>query len=419
MLPAGSGIVPPSSSYFVPSGESSARASGPASGAMPAACLHALAVMDEKLKLNVNVVNSLHTRLHRDAGGFMNDLEYARVEDARCQLDKMDKVLEILRGKSVQEFEIFLRILYRAGKGLWADQLKQQVEAFTATGTVPAGSASATPPGEALDEGHAAVHRMAARLCEELRIKEIELEQSRQEVNQLRRDLIDVQAQARRDRQLADSLQRLRENNAACVRTIVDQRHLLASQNQALAQRDQRIAQLEQQLQAARALQSSEAGSLAVSSGPLVTAGEAVAESAPLQAVRVLLLPDSASGPQVPVSRLLRCLLAQEASWLETNGELSERILAVLERLKDSGILSAVAYANIRDESGSVDRIRHLVQAIRGPMLSGEDQETQRANTRVFIELLTALWRAGCREAFGQLAAGLAELCRTGLRSAS
>ena len=418
MLPAGSGAAPLLPSRFVPSGESSARACGPASGAMPDACLQALAAMDEKLKLNVNVVNSLHTRLHRDAGGFMNDLEYARVEDARCQLDKMDKVLEILRGKSVQEFEIFLRMLYRAGKGLWADQLKQQVEAFSGTEAVPTESASGTPSAQRR-EGHAALHGMAARLCEELRTKELELELSRQEVSRLRSDLIEIQAQARQDRQWESRLQTLSENNATYMRMIVQQRQLLASQNQALTERNQRIAQLEQELQAARSPGASVAGSLPVSSAGALDSGEAVAESAPLRAVRVLLLPDSASGPQVPVSRLLRCLLAQEASWLETNGELSERILQVLERLKDSDILSAVAYANIRDESGSVDRIRHLLQAIRGPMLASEDLETQRANTRVFIELLTALWRAGCREAFGQLAHKLAELCRTGLPSAS
>ena len=92
----------------------------------------ALVVLKAKLKLNVRVKESgmLDMLEVPSELGFLNQAEMQRIEPMATEMDRMDKIIEILRGKEDKCFSNFCDILTESGYMTWAKSLRQKAEEF-------------------------------------------------------------------------------------------------------------------------------------------------------------------------------------------------------------------------------------------------------------------------------------------------
>ena len=92
----------------------------------------ALIFLKRKLKLNVKVKDSgmLDMLEVPSALGFLNRAEMQRIEAMATEMDQMDKIIEILRGKEDKCFSNFCDILTESGYRTWAKSLRQKAEEF-------------------------------------------------------------------------------------------------------------------------------------------------------------------------------------------------------------------------------------------------------------------------------------------------
>ena len=88
----------------------------------------ALVSLQEDLKLNVLMDTGLNNRLEEAAGGFMNRFEAATVRQQSGNIEQMDKVIEILCGKSNKDFSTFLQMLRGSNNEVWAEELERKAE---------------------------------------------------------------------------------------------------------------------------------------------------------------------------------------------------------------------------------------------------------------------------------------------------
>ena len=89
----------------------------------------ALEASKGKLKLNVKLFQ-LVDMLHTAAGGFMNDAEVESVKAKTGDVQQIEQVIDILRGKGDKEFTTFCQMLQQSNCHVWAHELKSKAEEF-------------------------------------------------------------------------------------------------------------------------------------------------------------------------------------------------------------------------------------------------------------------------------------------------
>ena len=95
----------------------------------------ALIFLKHKLKLNVKVKDSgMIDMLEKPSAlGFLNRGEMQRIEAMATEMDRMDKIIEILRGKDDKCFSNFCDILKESNHETWAESLRKKAEEFERT----------------------------------------------------------------------------------------------------------------------------------------------------------------------------------------------------------------------------------------------------------------------------------------------
>ena len=88
----------------------------------------ALLHLKQELRANLNL-DDLLCRLEVPASGFMTHAERLSVEVMGGR-DQVSKIVEILRWKSNDEFDTFLRILRESGNDLWASRIEESAQQF-------------------------------------------------------------------------------------------------------------------------------------------------------------------------------------------------------------------------------------------------------------------------------------------------
>ena len=91
---------------------------------------NALFSLQRKLKQNVRMKPVLIDLLHRAAGGFMELAEVQAVENKPNDVEQMEELIRILRGKRNADFKIFCMMLRQSNYGLWADELERKAKEF-------------------------------------------------------------------------------------------------------------------------------------------------------------------------------------------------------------------------------------------------------------------------------------------------
>ena len=61
----------------------------------------------------------------------MDEHEAAAVRQERTNMEQMDKLIQLLLGKSDEDFATFLRMLRATNNGTWACQLEERAEQFS------------------------------------------------------------------------------------------------------------------------------------------------------------------------------------------------------------------------------------------------------------------------------------------------
>ena len=90
----------------------------------------ALVSLRADLKLHVLMETGLGDKLERAAGGFMDKHEAAAVRQERTNMEQMDKLIQLLLGKSDEDFATFLRMLQATNNQTWVCQLEEKAEQF-------------------------------------------------------------------------------------------------------------------------------------------------------------------------------------------------------------------------------------------------------------------------------------------------
>ena len=92
----------------------------------------ALVSLRERLKLNVSMNTGLSDRLEKAAGGFMSEHEAKMVREptTASNMEKIEKIIEILRGKTNEDFATFCTMLRETNHVVWADELEKEAERF-------------------------------------------------------------------------------------------------------------------------------------------------------------------------------------------------------------------------------------------------------------------------------------------------
>ena len=90
----------------------------------------ALVSLKERLKLNVSMNTGLSDRLEKAAGGFMSRPEAQMVRGLPNNIEQMGNVIEILRGKTNEDFASFCTMLRETNNVVWADELEKEAERF-------------------------------------------------------------------------------------------------------------------------------------------------------------------------------------------------------------------------------------------------------------------------------------------------
>ena len=91
----------------------------------------ALVSLRADLKLHVLMETGLGDKLEKAAGGFMDKHEAERVRQERTNMERMDKLIQLLLGKSNEDFATFLEMLRHTNNGTWAHQLEERAEQFS------------------------------------------------------------------------------------------------------------------------------------------------------------------------------------------------------------------------------------------------------------------------------------------------
>ena len=94
----------------------------------------ALESLRADLKLRVRMGTGLGDKLERAAGGFMDEHEAAAVRQERTNIEQMDKLIELLLGKSDDDFATFLGMLQATNNKVWAEKLEKMAEHFKEEG---------------------------------------------------------------------------------------------------------------------------------------------------------------------------------------------------------------------------------------------------------------------------------------------
>lgn len=94
----------------------------------------ALVSLKENLKLNVPTDTGLLDKLEKAAGGFMNRSEAEKVRELQRRSDKIDRIIELLRGKENKHFRTFCKILHEIDYGHWAVELEKAAKAAKGEG---------------------------------------------------------------------------------------------------------------------------------------------------------------------------------------------------------------------------------------------------------------------------------------------
>ena len=87
----------------------------------------ALAALQGDLKKNVIMSIQLFDLLETPQGGFMTREE---AKDVRSNASPMDRLIEILRGKTDKEFDTFCDLLEKSNYCAWACKLKEEADKF-------------------------------------------------------------------------------------------------------------------------------------------------------------------------------------------------------------------------------------------------------------------------------------------------
>ena len=92
----------------------------------------ALVSLRERLKLKVSMEMGLSDRLERAAGGFMSEHEAKMVREptTASNMEKIEKIIETLRGKTNEDFATFCTMLRETNHVVWADELEKEAERF-------------------------------------------------------------------------------------------------------------------------------------------------------------------------------------------------------------------------------------------------------------------------------------------------
>ena len=86
----------------------------------------ALTALKGELKSKIIVNNGLNDILEKDAGGFMSEAEAQRVESKSSNAEKMEEIIQILKGKSDAHFGTFCQMLRQVEYDVWADALEKK-----------------------------------------------------------------------------------------------------------------------------------------------------------------------------------------------------------------------------------------------------------------------------------------------------
>ena len=92
----------------------------------------ALVSLKERLKLNVSINTGLSDRLEKAAGGFMSEHEAKMVREltTASNMEKIEKIIETLRGKTNEDFATFCTMLRGTNNVVWASELEKEAERF-------------------------------------------------------------------------------------------------------------------------------------------------------------------------------------------------------------------------------------------------------------------------------------------------
>lgn len=88
----------------------------------------ALTALKGKLKSKVILGDELIDNLETVAGGFMSEREAQTVQSKSGNAAQMEKVIEILKGKSDAAFGIFCQMLKDSSNETWADELEKKAK---------------------------------------------------------------------------------------------------------------------------------------------------------------------------------------------------------------------------------------------------------------------------------------------------
>ena len=102
------------------------------SGPMSSWNKDALVSLREDLKLNVLMETGLSDRLEKAAGGFMSKHEAKMVREpaSASNMKKIEKIIDILQGKTNEDFATFCTMLRGTNNDVWASELEKEAERF-------------------------------------------------------------------------------------------------------------------------------------------------------------------------------------------------------------------------------------------------------------------------------------------------
>lgn len=82
---------------------------------------------EHDLKVNLSLTG-LIPRLEKPAGGFMTDIDRVSVEALEGRLNRVGRIIEIVRKKGNRDYDSFLKILRQSGNEVWASAIEEKAE---------------------------------------------------------------------------------------------------------------------------------------------------------------------------------------------------------------------------------------------------------------------------------------------------
>ena len=90
----------------------------------------ALVSLQEELQLHVLMDTGFGNRLEKAAGGFLSYFEARTVREQSGNTNQIQKVIELLHGKTDEDFVTFLEMLRASNNKVWADELERKAKDF-------------------------------------------------------------------------------------------------------------------------------------------------------------------------------------------------------------------------------------------------------------------------------------------------